>query len=171
MTWFQHNDFDIFTWWDDQTPDTFGQGQSQQIDGHYIEGISLTHGTYPRKHIWTFAAALHEIDNAHPAFLCSCIKQKCCWSTDNNGGCSPGEGNESCTYECRLLHEPPPEYNSSCEFIEANCADEYELLNYLIYGLSSWTWYPIIFKSTDLTVRTWFRMTACVKLYPNNQYH
>jgi hypothetical protein len=29
------------------------------------------------------------------------------------------------------LHEPPPEYNSSCEFIEANCADEYELLNYL----------------------------------------
>ena len=58
-------------------------------------------------------------------------RQDTCGSTDNGGGCSPGERNESCTYECSLLHEPPPEYNSSCEFIEANCADEYELLNYL----------------------------------------
>ena len=54
-----------------------------------------------------------------------------CGSTDNGGGCSPGEGSDNCTYECGLLHELPPEYNSSCEFIEANCADEYELLNYL----------------------------------------
>ena len=58
-------------------------------------------------------------------------QQDTCGSTDNSGGCSLGEKNESCTYECSLLHELPPEYNSSCEFIEENCADEYELLNYL----------------------------------------
>ena len=51
----------------DQTPGAFGQGQSQQIDGHYVEGISLTHGRNPRKHIWTFAAALREIGNELPA--------------------------------------------------------------------------------------------------------
>lgn len=60
-------------------------------------------------------------------------RQDTCGSTGNSGGCTltPGERNESCTYECSLLHERPPEYNSTCEFIEANCADEYELLNYL----------------------------------------
>ena len=59
-------------------------------------------------------------------------RQDTCGSTGNSGGCPPtGERNESCTYECSLLHEPPPEYNNTCEFIEANCADEYELLNYL----------------------------------------
>ena len=59
----------------DQTPDAFGQGESQMIDGHYIEGISLTHGSNPRKHIWTFAAALHEIGDVHPAFLCPCTNR------------------------------------------------------------------------------------------------
>ena len=30
------------------------------IDGSYVDGVSLTHGQRPRKHIWTFASALHE---------------------------------------------------------------------------------------------------------------
>ena len=59
----------------DQTPDAFGQGQLQTIDGHYVEGISLTHGRNPRQHIWTFAAALHEIGNVHPVFLCPCTNR------------------------------------------------------------------------------------------------
>ena len=33
--------------------DAFGHGGS--IDSHYVEGLSVTHGT-PRNHIWTFAA-------------------------------------------------------------------------------------------------------------------
>ena len=28
------------------------------IDSNYVDGVSLTHGTSPRQHIWTFAAAL-----------------------------------------------------------------------------------------------------------------
>ena len=31
------------------------------IDDAYVDGISLTHGRNPRKHIWTFAAAHHEV--------------------------------------------------------------------------------------------------------------
>ena len=31
------------------------------IDDNYVDGISLTHGRNPRKHIWTFVAALHEV--------------------------------------------------------------------------------------------------------------
>ena len=42
------------------------------IDGVYVDGISLTHGRSPRKHIWTFAAALHEVTTAYPESLCPC---------------------------------------------------------------------------------------------------
>ena len=59
----------------DETLDAFGQGQSQSIDGHYVEGISLTHGKNPRKHIWTFAAAVYEIGNRVPVFICPCTNR------------------------------------------------------------------------------------------------
>ena len=59
----------------DRTPDAFGQGQSQSINGLYVEGVSLTHGRNPRKHIWTFAAALHEIGNVLPALLYPCTNR------------------------------------------------------------------------------------------------
>ena len=42
------------------------------IDDAYVDGISLTHGFNPRKHIWTFAAALHEIKSSYPHHLCPC---------------------------------------------------------------------------------------------------
>ena len=42
------------------------------IDGQYIDGVSLTHGQNPRKHIWTFAAALDETSSDQ--FTCPCTK-------------------------------------------------------------------------------------------------
>ena len=33
------------------------------IDTYYIDGVSVTHGQSPRKHIWTFAAGYYEIDD------------------------------------------------------------------------------------------------------------
>ena len=54
----------------DKTPDAFYQSPNDQInmtiDSDYVDGISLTHGTSPRIHIWTFAAAVHEY-NSHPS--------------------------------------------------------------------------------------------------------
>ena len=32
------------------------------IDDVYVDGLSLTHG-HPREHIWTFAAAINDVDN------------------------------------------------------------------------------------------------------------
>ena len=54
-----------------------------------------------------------------------------CGSANTNVECNPGDVNNSCTYECDLLHDFPDKYNNSCKFIEDNCAGEYELLNYL----------------------------------------
>ena len=42
------------------------------IDQGYVDGISLTHGKNPRKHIWTFAAALNEVISPFPQALCPC---------------------------------------------------------------------------------------------------
>ena len=42
------------------------------IDDQYVDGISLTHGRNPRKHIWTFAAALHEVITDGRVSICPC---------------------------------------------------------------------------------------------------
>ena len=61
----------------DASPDAFGavSGQSSRsnvtLDGNYVDGISLTHGANPRKHVWTFAAALDEVGSWAP-FNCPC---------------------------------------------------------------------------------------------------
>ena len=39
--------------------ETFDNGYVTTIDGAYVSGVSLTHGS-PRQHIWTFAAGLSE---------------------------------------------------------------------------------------------------------------
>ena len=51
----------------------FGQTTA---DSNYVDGISLTHGRSPRKHIWTFAAALDEVltsvASPTPDHVCPC---------------------------------------------------------------------------------------------------
>ena len=54
----------------DESPDAF-RGQQQSIDQAYVDGISLTHRRNPRKHIWTFAAALDEV-GTNPTLNCPC---------------------------------------------------------------------------------------------------
>ena len=61
-----------------KSPDAFHpyihRGQTT-IDSHYVDGISLTHGTSPRQHIWTFAAALHEY-NSYFDYVCPCTNTR-----------------------------------------------------------------------------------------------
>ena len=49
----------------DASPDAFGAynitTRSNNIDSNYVDGISLTHGHNPRKHIWTFAGTNDEV--------------------------------------------------------------------------------------------------------------
>ena len=57
------------------SPDAFGPyyyNRGRTIDDQYVDGISLTHGHNPRKHIWTFAAALHEVITSHRQNICPC---------------------------------------------------------------------------------------------------
>ncbi len=45
-------------------------GQHNGIDGPYVDGISITHGS-PRQHIWTFAAARDET-SGNNGYVCPC---------------------------------------------------------------------------------------------------
>ena len=52
--------------------DSFGITH-EGIDSLYVEGISLTYSSNPRKHIWTFAAALDEVGTFNN-LNCPCTK-------------------------------------------------------------------------------------------------
>ena len=54
------------------TPDAFGWTRGLTIDNGYVDGVSLTHGQTPRKHIWTFAAAVDETISNY--YVCPCTK-------------------------------------------------------------------------------------------------
>ena len=41
------------------SPDAF-YSLSKGIDSYYVDGVSITHGRYPRTHIWTYAGGLRE---------------------------------------------------------------------------------------------------------------
>ncbi len=55
------------------TPDAFGlRSSSVTIDNNYVDGVSITYGTSPRQHIWTFAAANDETRSNK--YVCPCTK-------------------------------------------------------------------------------------------------
>jgi len=63
------------TGYQDSTPDAFGPyyyNRGITIDGTYIDGVSITHGRYPRKHVWSFAAASDEIQSGRN--VCPCTR-------------------------------------------------------------------------------------------------
>ena len=53
------------------TPDAFRGSSAGTVDSNYVDGISLTRGQSPRKHIWTLAAAAHET-HTYPYSVCPC---------------------------------------------------------------------------------------------------
>ena len=56
------------------TPDAFRNQRSQTIEGDYVDGVSLTHGSPgARQHIWTFAGGLVENNpSTYPLYSCPC---------------------------------------------------------------------------------------------------
>ena len=62
-----------------KTPDAFAfyaGNRRLTIDDNYVDGIILTHGHNPRKHIWTFVAAVDEVQNALNVCPCTNIHNR-----------------------------------------------------------------------------------------------
>ena len=55
------------------TTNAFGGKSDPTIDSNYVDGVSLTHGSSTRQHIWTFAAALDRTVTINsPGSYCPC---------------------------------------------------------------------------------------------------
>ena len=92
------------------------------IDKPYVDGVSITHGASPRKHIWTYAAGLFE--NTKRTSNCPCT----------GGGTSPAAFVGS-DYYCESAisaggWEPPVLYSNDslwdgqhCNGLERTCCD------------------------------------------------
>lgn len=51
---------------------------SSSVDDSYVDGISVTYGAHPRRHIWTFAAGVSEglTNSFHPLADCPCVQSR-----------------------------------------------------------------------------------------------
>ena len=53
--------------------DAFGHWRaSKTLDNLYAEGISITHGSSPRRHLWTYAVGLNANPDSMSNFQCPC---------------------------------------------------------------------------------------------------
>jgi hypothetical protein len=53
--------------------DAFHMYAPKNIDGAYVDGVSITHGSGPRKHVWSYAVGLSQ-DAYYPNNNCPCAK-------------------------------------------------------------------------------------------------
>ena len=51
----------------------FHNEEDMTIDDPFVDGVTISHGSSPRQHIWTFAAALHENYDGRDA-ICKCTR-------------------------------------------------------------------------------------------------
>jgi hypothetical protein len=111
-----------------KTPNAFGpyyHNRALTIDQGYVDGISLTHGQNPRKHIWTFAAALHEVTYTNSESLCPCTNIHNHLTipippyVGNDYFCDTGS---SQTYENRFYPEDPLWDGQGCGRLNTCCS-------------------------------------------------
>ena len=108
------------------SPEAFGpyyHNRAVTIDNQYVNGISLTHGKRPRKHIWTLAAARDETKSGSSA--CPCTKI----NTPHTGAVPPFIGQDylydtGSTYRSRIdqFYSTDPLWNGSgCGSNNSSC--------------------------------------------------
>jgi hypothetical protein len=93
------------------------QRGNKSIDIPYVDGISLTHGD-PRRHIWTFAAALDEVGNTDRQSGCPCQNQNITSLlpdfVSQDYFCDTGLSNETFQGDDQLLSPDPLWDGMSC---------------------------------------------------------
>ena len=87
------------------TTDAFHHLASQTIEGYYVDGVSLTHGSPgARQHIWTFVAGIVENNpSSYPFYSCPCADRATALSlvpsfVGNDYFCESGDLNSTYTF-------------------------------------------------------------------------
>ena len=96
------------------------------LNDHYVDGVSLTHGLNPRKHIWTLAAALDEKTPRFSIHRCPCSR-----TTEPYAGRIPpyvgndyfcDTGSTLARWQNRFYHENPLWDGSGCNTTSTCCS-------------------------------------------------
>ena len=106
---------------------------AQGIDRHYVDGVSITHGSNPRKHIWTYAGAPTEITTDN--YGCPC-------STGNNPESFVGEHyyceSGSSTNPNDILYPNDPLWDGEqCNGNEGSCCPANSTMPWFHHSLNS----------------------------------
>ena len=108
-----------------RSPDAFHsyQGNGGDIDSFYVDGVSLTHGSNPRKHIWTYVGGLMS-DNSIYALSTKCpcnynLSLMIPTFVSNDYYCESGLHNEY--WEYMLYTDDPLWDGKQCLGPEAGC--------------------------------------------------
>ena len=113
------------TGYQDESPNAFApynRNRATTIDGTYIDGVSITHGHHPRKHVWSFAAALEETRADNSA--CPCTKTDATFTgvvppfVCQDYFCDTGSRNH---YQDRIYSEDPLRDGSGCGSTSSCC--------------------------------------------------
>ena len=56
------------------SPDAFHTTKHGNIDSNYVDGISITHGKSPRKHIWTYAIGFAQYKHNYTFILAQTLE-------------------------------------------------------------------------------------------------
>ena len=103
-------------------PDAFLTQSERTIDSYYVDGVSLTYGSCPRKHIWTFAAG--QLDNIASIANCPCSSgnpQSVPSFVGNDYFCESGCSDSSASQ--KLYTSDPLWDGDGCGSLEQDCCN------------------------------------------------
>ena len=132
------------------SPDAF-YFLSGGIDSYYVDGISITHGKNPRKHIWTYAGGLQE--DRIDFWGCPC-------NTGYYGGRNPGPSFVGNHYYCEsglnpstgwtnVLYVDDPLWDGkNCDSLESSCCTNPKM--------------PWFYRLLDNTIRDDIELRVCI---------
>ena len=110
------------------TPDAFRPSYllTSYNNSVYVDGVSITYGSAPRKHIWTYASGANLLYNGDPTFSCPC----------NNGSgltpppyvgssyfCETGDNDYTCCSASTLYSNDLVWDGQQCPGVEAPCCN------------------------------------------------
>ena len=109
------------------TPDAFFNyyaNPSLTIDSVYVDGVSITYGSAPRKHIWTYVNGLNLMFSAGPQYICPCNNSNPLVPPPFVGSdyyCETGDNDKTCCDSSTLYSNDPLWDGQQCPGEEAPC--------------------------------------------------
>ena len=93
------------------------------INSHYVDGVSITHGS-PRQHVWTLASGLTDSYNNNPRWICPCSNgsnQTVPSFVGNHYFCE--SGNHAMSWTNTLYTSDPLWDGQGCGSLESSCCN------------------------------------------------